>query len=299
MPPILLSRQAATAPRDAEFPDHDDSAHVTPHGTVGQRAATEGVPGTAPPAAGVHERVLTTVAARICGSTEGRGGGGDPCLQMLCDAVVLSDAAFDTVLARLRSQHGLNDEDLVDCYIPAAACQLGADWAENRRSFAEVTVGTARLIATVRTLGRRWAADAVADWRAPNMAMVVPEAEQHRLGAMIAASRFRRLGVSVQMLLGLPDAAIVARIREGDFDFVSFSLATQERVEQTRRLIQMLRKEVSRMPPVVAGGAVGVNADELKAQLGADHVVSDPEEALRLCGVSIPKRPGGAARTKV
>ena len=281
MPPIPLTKQPETD--DFEPPARED------------RTA---------PAASVHERVLTTVAARICtGQPAGaRGAGtgtGQDCLEMLCDAVVTSETAFSAALARLRSHHGLRDEDLVDCYIPAAACQLGTDWSENRRSFAEVTIGTARLIAAVRELGRRWAADTVADWRAPNMAMVVPEAEQHRLGAMIAASRFRRLGVSVQMMLGQPDDAVVARIRDGGFDIISFSLATRERVEQTRHLIQMLRRTVADLPPIVVGGAAGGNADELKSQLGVDHVVSDPEDALRQCGVSIPKPSDHTARTGV
>ena len=281
MPPIPLTRQSEDA--------------VTDHSPSG---ATTDSDGTRPPAASVHERVLTTVAARICRPGTSRDPDPTSCLEMLCDAVVTSDTAFSAALARLRTQHGLRDEDIVDCYIPAAACQLGADWSDNRRSFAEVTIGTARLITAVRDLGRRWTADGVADWRAPSMAMIVPEAEQHRLGAMIASTRFRRLGVSVQMLLGQPDAEIISRIRDGGFDLVSFSLATRDRVEQTRHLIQMLRRDVEDLPPIVVGGAVGVNADELKAQLGADHVVSDPEEALRRCGVTVPKPPQTAAQAK-
>ena len=291
MPPIPLTRQS------------EDPISGTDRSEAAGRSEAPGAPPAAdarPPAASIHERVLNTVAARICGPEAGRpaGTGETSCLEMLCDAVVTSETTFSAALARLRTQHGLRDEDLVDCYIPAAACQLGTDWAENRRSFAEVTIGTARLIAAVRDLGRRWTADSVADWRAPSMAMIVPEAEQHRLGAMIAATRFRRMGVSVQMLLGRPDAEIVGCIRKGGFDIVSVSLATRDRVEQTRHLIQMLRRDVEDLPPIVVGGAVGVNADELKAQLGADHVVSDPEEALRRCGVTVQTPPGSSARAK-
>lgn len=248
---------------------------------------------SAPPAASIHERVLSAVAARICRSE----GGADTqvCLEILCAAAVASETALDRALGQMRSQHGIDDAEIVDCYIPAAACQLGADWMENRRSFAEVTIGTARLIRTVRDISAGWNADAAADWRAPVMLMVVPEAEQHRLGAMVAASRFRRMGVSVQMLLGGGAAEVVERARKGAFDVISFSLATRARVEETRRLIQMLRDTVSPLPPLVVGGAIGVGADELKAHLGVDHVASDPEEALRLCGVSIPKP--GSART--
>lgn len=249
-----------------------------PQGSTGTESA---------PAASIHSHVLSVVASRIC--SDGDASGTD-CLEVLTEALLASESAFDRALAQVRARHGANDAEIVDCYIPAVACRLGTDWTDNRRSFAEVTIGTARLIAAVRDLGRRWQADAVADWNAPAMAMVVPEAEQHRLGAMIAATRFRRAGVSVQLMLGRPDAEVVARIRDGDFDMVSFSLAARERVEQTRRLIQILRETVAPLPPIVVGGAVGACADELKLQLGADHVVSDPEEALRRCGVKVATR---------
>jgi methylmalonyl-CoA mutase cobalamin-binding subunit len=245
--------------------------------------------GNAPPAASIHDRVLSLVAGRICGGSEGRGEA-VPCLETLCAAAIESETAFDRALGLLRSQHGLDDAAIVDSYIPAVACRLGSDWTENRRSFAEVTIGTARLIRAVRDLSAGWNSDTTADWRAPVMLMVVPEAEQHRLGAMVAASRFRRLGVSVQMLLGCGPGEVLARARNGAFDLVSFSLATPSRVEETRHVIQMLRDSLSPVPPIVVGGAIAMGAEELKSQVGADHVVSDPEEALRLCGVTCSGR---------
>lgn len=243
----------------------------------------------------VHERVLATVAARICADRDRADSDPVSEIDLLCDAVVCSEAALESAFARMRRQSGLRDEDIVDCYIPMMAHQLGRDWAENRRSFAEVTIASARLSAAVRRLGERWVADTAADWRAPNMAMIVPEAEQHRLGAMIAASRFRRLGVSVQMLLGRPDAEVVDCVRNGGFDLLSLSIATQERVEQARRLIQMLRKQVMNMPPIVVGGAVGMDADDVRAHLGADHVASDAERALQLCGLNFRQHRGAAS----
>ena len=290
MPPLPMPHtlQAARIGPDAPAPARDPRDDARVPAATGAPAAT----GDAPPAESIHARVLSVVASRIC-RQEDAGAGEASCLEILCDALVESESAFDRALGQLRSQHRLGDEEIVDCYIPAIACQLGSDWAENRRSFSEVTIGTARLIAAVRDLSRRWTADSVADWNAPAIVMVVPETEQHRLGAMIAATRFRRLGVSVQMLLGRSDEEIVAAVRNGAFDMISFSLATLERVEQTRRLIHMLRHIVSSVPPIVVGGAIGVRSEDLKMQLGADHVVSDPEEALRRCGVSVPK-PGSA-----
>lgn len=241
------------------------------------------------PAEAIHNEVLSVVTSRICGASAADGAAVD-CLAALSEALATSEATFQQVLTRLRTVHGVTDEEIVDCYIPAVACRLGEDWAENRRSFAEVTIGTARLIATVRDLSRRWTADAAADWRAPNIVMVVPESEQHRLGAVIAASRFRRLGVSVQMLLGRSDAEVVAAVASGNYDMVTFSLATRDRVEHVRDVIQFLRERVSTLPPIVVGGAIEMDCAELRARVGADHVLCDPEEALRRCGMTVPKR---------
>lgn len=291
MPPPPMPQMMQATRMDPDATGSGRTAASRPQ--EGARTAAAATAGDAPPAQSIHARVLSVVASRIC-RADGKASEESSCLDMLCDALVESDAAFDRALGQLRSQHRLGDEEIVDCYIPAIACQLGSDWTGNRRSFSDVTIGTARLIAAVRDLSRRWTADSVADWNAPSIVMVVPEAEQHRLGAMIAATRFRRLGVSVQMLLGRSDEDVAAAVRNGAFDMISFSLATLERVEQTRRLIHMLRHTVPSVPPIVVGGAIGVRSEDLKLQLGADHVLSDPEEALRRCGVSVPK-PGSAA----
>jgi methylmalonyl-CoA mutase cobalamin-binding subunit len=258
--------------------------------TPGVEATPPAAPVAVPvPAASIHDSVLSLVAGRICRGNESRGDP-DSCLDMLCAAAIESETAFDRALVLLRSQHGLDDAAIVDSYIPAAARRLGTDWTENNRSFAEVTIGTARLIRAVREISAVWNADAAADCRAPMMLMVVPEAEQHRLGAMVAASRFRRLGVSVQMLLGSGPQEILDRARNGAFDLLSFSLATPSRVEETRRVIHMIRDTLSPVPPIVVGGAIAMGAEELKSHLGADHVATDPEQALRLCGLSCPGR---------
>lgn len=241
-----------------------------------------------PSSAAVHARVLSLVAERIC-----RGDDDDAdrdCVGALCDALLASPEVFDRALAQLRKVREIGAEDIVDSYIPAMAARLGEDWMESRRSFAEVTIGTARLVSAVREFSARWCADALGRSTGPNVAMIVPGSEQHRLGALIAASQFRRLGVSVRLVVGCADDEIATVVRKGAFDMVTFSLATRASLEHTRRMLQMLRQVVDPMPPVVVGGAVGTRTENLRALLGVDHVVSDPEEALRRCGMSVSGR---------
>lgn len=268
MPPLPQTALPATAEADTAEADTD---------------APRRQPSPAP--AAIHERVLSVVASRIC-RNDGGAAVGETCLDALCESLLASPEAFKAALARLRVSHGLGDAEIIDSYIPAIACRLGEDWTESRRSFVDVTIGTARLIAAVREITAAW--KPVADCRSPGIAMVVPEAEQHRLGAIIAASRFRRLGASVRLLMGCSDDEIATVVREGAFDMLSFSVATRCRLEETRRLIQLLRDDLSPLPPIVVGGAIEIPADDLRAMTGADHAVADPQEALRRCNMKLP-----------
>ncbi len=275
-----------TVPPDAAEPDaaqadaaRGDAARADPRPT-GAPAKRNGA------ATAVHERVLSVVASRIC-REDGAGRPGDACLEALCESLLASPEAFKAALARLRIVRGLGDAEIIDSYIPAIACQLGEDWTASRRSFVDVTIGTARLIAAVREITAAW--KPVSDRRAPGIAMVVPDAEQHRLGAIIAASRFRRLGASVRLLMGCRDDEIATVVRKGAFDMLSFSIASRRTLEETRRLIHMLRDDLSPLPPIVVGGAIGIPAEDLKAMTGADHAATDPEEAMCRCEMKLPR----------
>lgn len=227
------------------------------------------------------EEVLETVRLRLRKSPPGSSEA--LTVQGLCDAIVADTAAFELALTRLRMAQDLTDSDVVDRLIPEMARQLGEDWTDNRRGFADVTVGTCRLMAVLRRVAQGWAADSVMDWQAPQVAMVAPRGEQHLLGMLVVSSRFRRAGVSVQMLAGREDAEIVATVQDGGFDAVALSIATEASLEPAEKLIKMLRQQVADCPPVIAGGAICADPEQIRARLGADHFTSDPDEALRLC----------------
>ncbi len=72
-------------------------------------------------------------------------------------AAVLDRRAFEQEaltgdLAALR----ITPTDIVDHCIPEVACALGDGWVENRLSFAEVSVASARLFGLCKSIGRAW-----------------------------------------------------------------------------------------------------------------------------------------------
>lgn len=241
----------------------------------------ESEPATARPRV-LPQEVLDTVRGRL-GRPSAVTASEEQVLDDLCSAIVTGETAFDQALARLRLQRDLTDGDVVDSLIPALARRLGDDWSSNRRGFADVTVGTCRLMSVLRRMSRDWAADSSSNWRAPRIAMIALRDEQHVLGMLVATSRFRRAGVSVQMLTGRDDAELCDVVGQGGYDAVTLSIGTLERVEPARKFIKMLRQNVEECPTVIAGGAVFGEADAIRASLGADHFTCDPDEAIRLC----------------
>jgi MerR family transcriptional regulator, light-induced transcriptional regulator len=190
------------------------------------------------------------------------------------------------VLGNLRLQ-GVSQEEIVDVLVPSIARQLGADWCSDRTSFADVTIGVGRLQQLVREIGTQWRSGTLGHNDSPCVLMVVQEEDYHTLGPMLAATQFRRMGVSVQMSLGRSDAEVVSLLRHGAFDMVTISIAWEGRLESLRNMINLVKSSRSSRPPVVVGGSYAGDGDDIKGFSGADHVTSDPNEALRLCGLHV------------
>lgn len=203
----------------------------------------------------------------------------------LLEALGTSEGLFQQRISRVMRLHGVSAETIVDDYIPHLAHQLGKDWTNDARSFADVTICTARLTTAVRELSRGWSADGRGDWNAPRMGFILPEQEQHTLGPTIVASRLRRMGVSVQVMAGRSDHEVLETINRMDFDIIAISVSTTDRLETARKLVKMLRRFARNLPPLVVGGAFSGDERELRAYLDVDHITSDPVEALRKCGL--------------
>ena len=188
----------------------------------------------------------------------------------------------------------IGDDAIVDEYVPEVARRLGVDWVENRLSFAEVTMGAARLQAIVRDLhpaGDSGAGERVA------IAVYAAPGENHTLGATVAAHQLRRLGVSVRLTLDGEDP-----MQPGNFDAVFVSVATTAALVQLAPFVENLRQTFG--APVVVGGPAVERAGDAKGVTRADHATTDCKEALRLCGLETPspdpladhRPPSGSAR---
>lgn len=176
-------------------------------------------------------------------------------------------------------------EMLADDYIPAAARFLGEEWHRDRLSFAAVSIGSARLQSLLREVGDAWHADAVRGAVAGTVLLVLPEGEQHTLGACVLASQLRRKGISVCICIGPTLSDLRQMVRRRQFDGVMLSLGTQENLDVARNLVKTLREGLGEGVRIAVGGAILDRGGDLADKLGADIATRDPLVALAALGM--------------
>lgn len=199
------------------------------------------------------------------------------------------EAERDRVVTRL-IKGGVTIDELIDEHIPEAARRMGAAWCSDGMSFADVTIGSARLQGLLRDLIRRATPSHSSYPMAPQVLMVVRQDDHHTLGAMVATQKLRRIGVGVHMSIGEPDREILSLIAARDFDLVMVSSSGSEMLKTLGKFIKNARGRTDRAIPVAVGGTALVGTEDIAAMTGADFATADPEEALRRCGLTIPRQ---------
>lgn len=216
-------------------------------------------------------------------------------VECLADGVRSMEPNAQEAAVRELRQHGCTSADIVDVYIPAAARLLGEEWCRDEMSFADVTIGSARLQGLLRELEREWLGVQLSD--GPAVAMICQD-DFHTLGAMVAAGQLRRLGASVRLILGLNVSEQLEIVGESSFDVVMISASRTENLETTRKLVKNIRALPGKTLPIVLGGTVIEQKVNVKALTGADHVINDPKEALELCGLKTHLQGGGRSEIR-
>lgn len=234
---------------------------------------------------------VSDFAAEVVARLIARDSGGparlrEELVQRLLEAVCTTDRqAFEALKPDLKRAR-ISAAMLADLYIPEVARRLGAGWECDTISFAAVSMGAARLQGILREIGAGWCADEDGERDGPTVLMLVPEGEQHTLGAAVATARLRRMGVSVCLRIGLSGGAVRELFAGRGFDAVMISAACTDKLEACRKMVKTLKDMPGRPVPVALGGAlVHLNKEDALC-LGADIVTNDLEAALQACGLS-------------
>jgi methanogenic corrinoid protein MtbC1 len=212
----------------------------------------------------------------------------DEWIEFLADAMISdSETSHHAAISALVAS-GVTSEEVFQKYIPAVARFLGEMWVSDKASFVDVTVGAARL----QALFRNKAEPGEVGWLSrsiplgQSVLMIVPDFEDHSLGAFVAADQFRRHGLWVHMAIGLTRDEIAAMVESSGFSLLGITAATANSVEKSQKLVEYLKAKVDHCPPVAIGGQAVEDQAKVEKMTGADFAVRTVREAVERAGLS-------------
>jgi len=238
------------------------------------------------------EFLATRALAALAGSRTEAGDSGTGChpLDILCDALAREDTlTLEQMMAALPGAAASPDE-MIDRHIPELARRLGDRWFEDISSFAEVSIASSRLQRLVREVGQRRESYGKSQDDARAL-LVVPGAEQHTLGATVAANQLRRNGIFVDMSVGEPITTLQHKVEREGFAMIGLSVGTDESLRSAPAIISAIRK-TGRETPVILGGASFADAGGFACDCGADLVTESIPEALEFCDLAATAHAG-------
>lgn len=197
-------------------------------------------------------------------------------LRALCYAFVSDDAkAGAAIISGLRAD-GVKPEEIYFKQISAAARMLGDMWVSDEMSFSQVTVGTGRMIAIMRSMRHLFEPTIPVQDKTAIFASV--PGEDHTLGVHMAADIFRKDGWEIDLKAGLTHDQLVAEIKQAPSSIVGLSISGEHSIEALSRLIVALHITCPHAILLVGGS----NVDEVRPILtlmGLDGIASTIEEA--------------------
>jgi methanogenic corrinoid protein MtbC1 len=246
-----------------------------------------------PPDAEVPEpKGIAGLAARVVARLVDRDGPAlaalreDLVVRFMESVLVPSPGGIEALFADLR-RAGVSRTAFADRYIPEIARRLGTAWEDDTLGFAEVSVGMSRLQAILREIGRDWSADC--DPKpvrgAGTVLLIIPDREQHTLGAMVVMGLLRRRGVSVAFRIGPDEGELRSLLAEASYDAALLSVGQASGVAPARVLVTLLKQMTRGRIPVVVGGAVLGIMQDVQAQTGADLASNDLATVMQTLGL--------------
>jgi hypothetical protein len=202
------------------------------------------------------------------------------------------EKAMDIALGVLGT--GLSLETVLLHLIGPAARQLGIDWEDDLRSFADVTVGLGTLHELVHMLAPREADGLDTNYsqfhsvRQSSALLVSGPAEQHTLGLYIFAELLRHSHWTVVLEPEMSHRALLQAVRSQPLDLLGFTVSSPERLHTMVELFKAI-KRASQNPAlhVLVGGPSDL-ADE--ARRAGVHFYHDARQALDWLDTEKPQR---------
>lgn len=164
-------------------------------------------------------------------------------------------------------------------YLSAASRLLGEWWENNEATFADVTIGVARIFGIVRRLRPYFAPQDIREDRTAVFAAV--PGDDHTLGITMATDLFRKEGWIVDLKVSEEHDQLVDWISDANPALVGFSAGGEGSLAELARLVIAVR--VSAPGSLIAvGGQLARIDPHLADTVGADVLVDEADQAVEL-----------------
>lgn len=228
------------------------------------------------------ERALAVVAHKI-GSRAAPSG--KTRVRDLCNAMLHPNRVHQQLVLSRMVASGVSSTEIYEKVLPSVAHMLGERWVRDEISFVDVTQASQRLQEVIRILGAQYAKSGTAIPSAHTVYMCVPAFEDHSMGVFMAANQLRRMGVWVQLGIGVEIQDIVEAVSRHKFSMIGISAASYKSIAPLSGLIDNLRAELKRPTDIVVGGNVMNCGIDVMRETGADLVTTNVRDAARHCGI--------------
>lgn len=216
------------------------------------------------------------VIARLAGKA--KNSKADPgTIVGLSKALVSADPEAAAALIEKHFARGLTIDAIYLEYLAPASEQLGEWWTSDKVSFAEVTVGTGRIYAIMRSLSRRIRPAPQTKEKSALFAMV--PGDDHVLGLRMAIDLARDEGWEIEAHLATEHDALVDEITASGHLLVGLSAGSSHSFPNLVRLIVALRVSVPNIKIVLSGGILDKSQDKVQL-LDADAIARTFEDAM-------------------
>lgn len=185
----------------------------------------------------------------------------------------------DSLLDELRG-HRLSVDAVIDVYVPATARRLGEMWMDDDIDFASVTVGSMRLQTLLSLASSESLEFSRGALETIHALVVVPECEQHSLGAFVLAAQLRRLGVRADMSFCETRTDLISRILSAPPDTIMFTASTRGTLEMIGDIVLDISNVARHRPLTVVGGGLSTASDPIGAICGVDLVTNSARSAV-------------------
>jgi methylmalonyl-CoA mutase cobalamin-binding subunit len=200
--------------------------------------------------------------------------------EKLMSAIIDSDETlFDQLIDDMVSV-GASRQQVTNEHIPAVARALGKAWLEDKMEFANVSIGCARLQGYLRRKGLDWCE--TAGLKSPtdlSVLLLVPDFEQHTLGATLLAGQLRAKGIYVVTKLHATNDEMLSAAKEREYDAIMISSSRSVTIASLAAIVLNLKTTCAETPLII-GGNVLEQTPGVLAETGADFTATCWQDAL-------------------